>query len=61
MPRLAVTVLALVAVVPVETALAKKDKVIVTINGKRRKFKGRVVRSSYSDNGTIIIGEKPGA
>lgn len=56
---LAVTAIAVVAVASVEPAFAKKDKVIVTINGKRRKFKGRYVLSSYSGNGTIIVATKP--
>jgi hypothetical protein len=56
----ALTALALVAVVSVDTALAKKNKVIATVNGKRVKFKGIRVLASYSGNGTIIIGQKLG-
>jgi len=56
----AVTALALVAVVSVETALAKKNKVIATVNGKRYKFKGIRVLASYSGSGTIIVSQKLG-
>jgi hypothetical protein len=56
---IAATVLALVSAVSVETALAKKNKVVATINGKRLKWKGRFVIASFSGNGTIIVATKP--
>jgi hypothetical protein len=56
----AVTALALGGIVSVETALAKKSKIIATVNGKRVKFKGRYASTSTSDNGTITLGSKPG-
>ena len=55
---MAAAVLALVAV-SAETALAKKNKVIATVNGKRIKWKGRYVVVSISGNGTQIIATKP--
>ena len=57
---MAVTALALVAVASVETAFAKKNKVIATVDGKRYKWKGRYVLASFSGNGTIIVATKPG-
>ena len=43
----------------VESAVAKKPKVSVTINGKGYKYKGRYVVASTSGNGTIILATKP--
>jgi hypothetical protein len=51
-------ILALFAAVPVESALAKKNKIVATINGKRLKIKGLHASVGYDDNGTIIIGTK---
>jgi hypothetical protein len=48
-----------VSLVSVETALAKKNKVVATISGKRSKWKGRFVVASFSGNGTIIVATKP--
>ena len=56
---MAVTALAFVAVVSVEPALAKKNKVIATVNGKRYKWKGRYVVAGFSGAGTIIVATKP--
>jgi hypothetical protein len=55
----ALTALALVGVVSVE-ALAKKNKIIATVDGKRYKWKGRYVIGGISGNGTIIVAAKPG-
>lgn len=51
-------VLALFAVVPVESALAKKNKIVATINGQRYKVKGLRASVGYGDIGTIIIASK---
>jgi len=55
-----VTALALVGVLSVEPAMAKKNKVIATVNGKRFKWKGRYVSTGTSDVGTITVATKPG-
>jgi hypothetical protein len=54
----AVTVAALVAIVPAGTAFAKKNKIIATVNGKKLKAKGRHAPASYNDNGTTILASK---
>src|SRR5262245_15705920 len=54
------TAIAFVGVVSVETAMAKKNKVIATVNGKRFKWKGRYVSTGTSDVGTITVATKPG-
>ena len=53
------TALALVGV-SVDTAMAKKNKVTATVNGKRFKWKGRYVSTGTSDVGTITLATKPG-
>ena len=55
-----VTALVLVGAVSVESAMAKKNKLIATVNGKRFKWKGRYVSTLTSDAGTITIATKPG-
>jgi hypothetical protein len=56
---IAAAVVALVAVVSVETASARKNRVIGTVNGKGYRWKGRFVVAGYSGAGTIIVATKP--
>lgn len=55
---MAVTAAALVAVMPVGMAFAKKNKVTATVNGKKLKAKGVRAPASYNDNGTTILATK---
>ena len=55
-----VTALALVAVASVETAFARKNRVTATVDGKRYKWKGRYVLSSFDGTGTAVVAVRPG-
>jgi hypothetical protein len=50
---------ALVAAVSEGTALAKKNLIVATVNGKRYKWKGRYVVTGLSGVGTITAAAKP--
>jgi hypothetical protein len=56
---IAAAAVALLAVAAEGTALAKKNVIVATVNGKRYKWKGRYVVTGISGVGTITAAAKP--